>query len=304
MSARWMPVMAVLSIGSASHLLGQESEFRFPLDPIAPQTVALGGAGVAESHDAEAALNPAALLGSPKVGVHRFDGFAGYNGFGAAGHVQVGPRFAMGLSFRHFDYGTLIEDDLAPGVEDLGAREEMFALGAAAKVSSSVWLGATASHLSANYFGSVTSANVFSVGALATYSRRGQVGLALRTLGADATNSDDPGVQYPVPSRLRLGISQGMNLGAHDVRVLLDGEIALSNQASTSFHAGTEWRPLPVLALRAGVETAANPDVDGEHDTRFSAGVGLSIGPAALALGARFGGVEGANELFIGVDAF
>jgi hypothetical protein len=285
-------------------MLAQGTEFRFPTDAIAPQTVAVGGAGVAESRDAEAVLNPASLLGVPRLGLHRFDGYAGYNGFGAAGHVRLGSRFAVGLSFRHFDYGTLIEDDLGPGVDNLDAREEAFALGAAAKITAGIWVGAMVSHLSADYFGSVTSANVASLGAIASYSRQGHFGMALRTLGREATNSDDADARYPVPSRLRLGVAQGMNFGAHYLKVLLDGEIDLRNQAGPSLHLGTEWRPLPRLALRAGLESAANPDVDGERDTRFSAGAGVRVGPVELALGSRFGGVEGANELFIGVDAF
>lgn len=304
MKAPMVVVFAALLVVTTRGLLAQGTEFRFPTEPIAPQTVALGGAGVAESGDAEAVLNPASLLGSPKLGVHRFDGYAGYNGFGAAGHLRLGSRVALGLSFRHFDYGTLVEDNLGGGVDDLDAREEAYALGAAAKITAGIWVGATVAHLSADYFGSVTSANVASLGAIAAYARRGHLGLALRTLGRDATNSDDPGIRYPVPSRLRIGIAQGMNLGAHDLKLLLDGEIGLHHQTNLSLHGGAEWRPLPRLAIRAGLESAANPDVDGERDTRYSAGVGVRVGPADLALGARFGSVEGANELFIGVDAF
>jgi hypothetical protein len=304
MSARSLVFAAAVLVAHSGRVAAQESEFRFPTGPIAPQTVALGGAGVAEFGDAEAVLNPASLLGSRRLGVHRFDGFAGYNGFGAAGHLRFGSRLAIGLTFRHFDYGTLVEDDLAPGVDDLDAREESFALGAAVRVARAVWLGAAVSHLSADYFGSVTSANVVSLGAIASYSRQGRLGVSLRSLGGDATNSDDPGARYPVPSRLRVGAVQGLSYRAHEFRILVDGEIALRGQARTSLHVGTEWRPMQALALRAGLESGENADVAGQRDTRYSAGVGLKIGPADLALGARFGGIEGANELFIGVDAF
>jgi hypothetical protein len=298
--------MAVATVLLLCHgrLPGQESEFRFPTDPIAPQTVALGGAGVAASSDAEAALNPAALLNAPRVGIHRFDGYAGYNGFGVAGHLGLGSRLAVGLIFRHFDYGNLVEDELASGVGDLDAREETYAIGAAAQVSPGIRVGATLSHLSADYFGSVTSADVISLGTIVSYSSRGSVGLAVRTLGGDARNNDDPTARYPVPSRVRAGISQGFELGGHDLKLLADGQVNLRGRALPELHVGAEWRPLSRLALRAGAESVVNPDVSDSRDTRFSAGLGIQIGPADLALSSRFGGIEGANELFIGIDAF
>ena len=301
-SARLLVVAGLVSLGHA-RLSAQQSEFRFPTDPIAPQTVALGGAGVAASADAEAALNPAAMLSAPRLGIHRFDGYAGYNGFSLAGHLPVGKRFAAGLIFRHFDYGTVLEDELA-GVDDLDAREESYAIGAAARITPAVRLGATLAHLSADYFGAVTSANVISVGGTLAYSRRGNLGLSLLNLGHDARNSDDPDARYPVPSRLRVGISQGFNLGDHVFRVLGDGVVGMQGHTESEFHLGLEWRPLPRLALRGGAESVPNPDITGTRDSRFTAGLGFRIGPADLALGSRFGGADGANELFIGIDAF
>ena len=67
----------------------QAAEFRFPTEPIAPGVVSMGGAGLARAGDAEAALNPATLTGARHLSLHRFDGYAGYNGFVLAGALRL-----------------------------------------------------------------------------------------------------------------------------------------------------------------------------------------------------------------------
>lgn len=164
-------------------------------------------------------------------------------------------------------------------------------------------MGAAVSHLIADYFGSIASATVFSLGGIVSYAEQGRVGLAIRSIGGSATNAD-AGTRYVVPTRLRLGASQCFRVATEAFTVAADAEVGLRRHADPDFHLGTEWRPLTPLALRAGSESLANPDVAGERVGRWSAGVGFQIGPAALGIAARFGGAEGAEELFLGLDAF
>ena len=279
------------------------SEFRFPTEPIAPAAVGLGNTGVARPSDAEAALNPASLAGAHRLSLHRYDGYAGYNGFVLAGGMQLVEPVSVGLAFRHFDYGQLIEDDLGPGTQELDASEQAFTLTTAVALGRETRLGAAVTHMSADYFGSVTSATVLSLGGILAYSSRGRLGLSVRSLGGDATNAD-AGTHYPVPTRLRLGAAQGFTVGGKPLTLALDTEVSPKRRAEPTFHGGAEWKPLPPLALRAGYENLANSDVAGDRIRRWSAGVGVEIGPAVLGLAARFGGEEGSDELFIGLDAF
>lgn len=279
------------------------AEFRFPTEPIGPEVVSLGSTGVANRSDAEAALNPASLAGAHHLSLHRFDGYAGYNGFVLAGGLQVAKPLTVGLAFRHFDYGKLVEDDLGPGTQDLDANEQAFTLMAAASLPPRIRVGAAVSHLMADYFGSITSATVFSLGGIVSYAEQGRVGLAIRSIGGSASNAD-AGTRYAVPTRLRLGASQRFRVAREAFTVAFDTEVGLRRHASVDFHAGTEWRPLTPIAVRAGYESLANPDVAGDRDGRWSAGVAFQIGPAALGIAARFGGTEGGEELFLGLDAF
>lgn len=248
-------------------------------------------------------MNPALLAGAPRLSLYRYQGYADYDGFVVAGHVEARDRIALGIGFRHFDYGTIIEDDLGSDVDDLGASEQAFSLMAAARVSPRLSLGASVAYLNVDYFGSVTSATVMSVGALVSYSRRGTIGVALRSIGAAARNKDF-GTRYPTPSRGRVGIAQGVLLGGRILVLAADAEVRLRDQAAPNFHAGAEWTPMPFLAVRSGIESLGNPDVSNDRQMRWSAGVGITIARVELGLGARFGGENGADELFFGVDAF
>lgn len=86
-------------------------------------------------------------------------------------------------------------------------------------------------------------------------------------LGAHATNVNGASLTdgEPLPRTLSLGL----HYQAHDdVRVLMDVFKDVSFPATA--RAGVEVRPLDVLALRAGVSTVP---------TRFSGGVGVTLGP-------------------------
>jgi hypothetical protein len=295
----------MLSLASAFAFLIQApvSELRFPTEPIGPAVVALGNSGVASSSDAEAALNPASLAGAHRLSLHRFEGYAGYNGIVLAGGLRISKPLTLGLALRHFDYGKLIEDDLGPGTQDLDAYEQAFTLTTAASLSGRLRLGAAVTHLGADYFGSVTSATVFSFGGIISYSRRGHLGVALRSLGGQATN-DDAGTRYPVPTRVRLGAAQQIELAARPLTLAFDAEIRPRRRTDPTFHGGAKWKPVPPVTLRAGYESLVNLDVPGDRIGRWSAGVGVQIGPAVLGIAARFGGTEGGDELFLGLDAF
>lgn len=283
-------------------LVQDPAEFRFPLEPLSPPTAAMGNAGAALEQDAEANLNPAGLLGAPRLSLYRYEGYDDYDGFVVASHLVV-AGVAIGMGFRHFDYGTLIEDDLGGDLGDLTASEQAYSLKAATRIARGVSLGASVAHLSEDYFGSVTSATVASLGGLVAYSRRGAFGVALRNLGASATNRDF-GTRYPLPTRLRAGLSHELPLGATTLLVASDVEVPLRDRVGADVHLGMDWTPIPFLHVRSGIESLANLDVPGERWTRWAAGVGVTIGRADLGLGARFGGADGPDELFFGVDAF
>ncbi len=280
------------------------AEFRFPTEPIGPAVVGLGSTGVASWSDAEATLNPASLTGAHRVSLHRFDGYAGYNGFVIAGGTEIVGPVAVGLAFRNFDYGKPVEDDLGPGTQDLDANERAFALTTAAQLPGRIRVGASVSHLLADYFGSVTSATVFSLGGMFSYVKHGQLGVALRSIGGAATSAD-AGTRYQVPTRLRIGASQQFRVGKEAFRVASDTEFRLRGHSGADLHLGGEWSPVAPMALRAGFESLANPDIADDRVARWSAGVAFQIGPAVLGVAARFGGTDGGGEqLFLGLDAF
>jgi hypothetical protein len=297
-----MSITFALLLSGAS-IQAPAAEFRFPTEPIGPAVVALGSTGVASWSDADAALNPASLTGAHRLGLHRFDGYAGYNGFVVAGGTQAVGPVAVGLAFRHFDYGKLVEDDLGPGTEDLDASERAFTFTTAARLPGRLRVGAAVSHLVADYFGSVTSATVLSLGGMLSYMKHGHLGVALRSIGGSATNAD-AGTRYRVPTRLRIGASQQFRVGREAFTVASDTELRLRGHTTADFHLGAQWSPVPPMALRAGFESLANPDVADDRVARWSAGVAFQIGPASLGIAARFGGSEGGEELFLGLDAF
>lgn len=279
------------------------AEFRFPTEPIGPKSVALGTTGVAAPRDAEAVLNPASLAGAPRLSLHRFDGYAGYNGFMLAGNFNPARPLVVGLAVRHFDYGKLVEDDLGAGTENLDANEQAVSLTTAAALTRRVQIGAAVSYLAEDYFGSVTSATVWSLGGIVSYARQGHIGLAVRSIGGSATNRD-AGTRYPVSTRLRIGASHEFGPRARPLTLSLETEARIRRDADPTVHLGAEWKPLPPLALRGGYESLTNPDTAGDRAGRWSLGLGLQLGPATLGMAARFGATEGGEELFLGLDAF
>jgi hypothetical protein len=293
---------ALLSL-SPMPLQGSASEFRFPTEPIGPRTVALGGAGVASTFDAEASLNPAAAPGAHRASLHRFEGYAGYNGFVVAGAVQVVHRVTVGASLRHFDYGKIIEDDLGPGVDDLDVSENAYSLTVAYRVAAPLTVGVNLGHLTATYFGSTTVATPVSVGALFRVRDGTDVGLAVREVGPSAKN-EFFATRYPLPSRVRLGVAQHLRPAGQRVTVLADAEMDLHARSNNSLQLGVEWNLYTGLALRTGYANLTNPDVEHARTGRWSAGAGINLGPAELGLAARFGGDAVGTELFFGLDAF
>ena len=149
----------------------------------------------------------------------------------------------------------------------------------------------------------MTSATVFSVGGMLSYATEGRVGFAVRSLGSSATNRD-LGTRYAVPTRVRVGAAQGFHLAGQRFRAALDAEFRVRQHAAADVHLGAEWDAMSMLAFRVGYESLANPDVAGRRDTRWSAGTGIDIGPTTLGIAARFGGLSGSQELFVGLDAF
>jgi hypothetical protein len=295
-------ILALLSLASAP-VQSAGSGFRFPTEPIGPRTVALGGAGAASTFDAETALNPAAARGAHRASLHRFEGFAGYNGFVVAGAVEVVHRVTIGASVRHFDYGKIIEDDLGPGVDDLDVSENAYALTLAYQVAPAVTVGVNVGRLVASYFGSSTAATPTSIGALVRLAEGTSVGVAVREAGSSAKN-DLFDTRYSLPSRVRLGVAQRLRPAGQQITVLADGELELRARSNNALQLGVEWRPETRLALRGGYANLANPDVEHARTGRWSAGVGVDLGPAELGLATRFGGDAVGTELFLGLDAF
>lgn len=290
-----------LALAAAALATLQVTEFKFPLQPISPRAVAVGGAGAAPSRDAEAALNPAALRRAPHLSLRRFEGYAGYGGFLLAGNVDLFGELTAGVSIRRFAWDRLVEDDLGPGTADLDASELAVSAGASASLARSLDVGVSFAWLAADNFGVVTSAPSFSMGAIARYNRRGSLGVAIRTMGPAARTAGG-GEHYPLPTRARAGLAQGFALRGSELTVFADVESRFKGRMDPSVHIGAELRPFSALALRGGYESVANPDVAGARDERWSTGVGIRVGPLDLGLAARFGGVPDGYETFIGLD--
>lgn len=219
----------------------QTAEFRFPVEPIGPQAVALGGAGVAMTREAEATLNPATLLGAPRLSLHRYEGFAGYGGFVLAGNTRAFPWLAFGLGLRHFDYGKIVEDDLGPGTTALNAAEQVFELTGAVRLPDGIQAGLSVGYLSADYFGSVTSATALSAGAAYSPARGGTVGVALRTAGAAARNHDSD-ARYPLATRVRIGAAQRIEVAGQSLTLAADFERGVRRSHAINSHIGVEWQ--------------------------------------------------------------
>ena len=292
---------------AASALLGAlqqpVADFRFPSEPLAPRTIALGGAGVAQGYDAEAALNPATIVGSYRVSLHRFEGYAGYNGFVVAVATPLGRHVRLGLSGRHLDYGKVIEDDLGPGAAGLDVKEEAYAATLAVKLHRRVAVGLRISHEAGTYLSSTVGGTSASVGAVVSPSAGLAIGLGVRELGGPARGNLS-GAEYALPTTLRIGAAQRFRLAAQDFTLLVDVERRVRGRTDRGAHIGGEWQIAPALALRAGYATVANPDVEGERLDRWSGGVGVNLGKVALGAGAQFGGAYSGTELFLGLDAF
>ena len=279
---------------------GAVGEFQFPTYPIGPQTVALGGAGVALGRDAEGGLNPASLLNAPRVSIHHFQGYADYSGNLLAASVGLYSRLAVGFSLRHFGWKDVVQDDLGPGAGSLTAGNSEYALTVASAPTPFLQVGVTASRLLTDNLGVRIAATSWSAGLIVRHSERGRAGIALRHAGAPAVNSDRS-MRYPLPTRLRVGVAQGMHLKGTPVLLAVDGEVPTPEMSNWSIQAGLEWSPAPALALRGGYESAVNQNT-GRYETRWAAGLGLTLGRFEVGLTKRLGGPPGADELFVGVD--
>lgn len=279
------------------------AEFEFPTYPIATRSAGLGRAGVAVPQDAAADLNPAAVFGAVRVSLHRFQGYAGYAGTLLAGQVPIGPRLAVGVSLRRFGWDNVVQDDLGPGTAGLSASQTQAAMTGAIGIGNWLAAGARVSRMSADNLGIVTGATSYSFGALVRYASRGAIGLALRDAGHPAR---PPGgdVGYPLPTRVRVGVSQGLRVGGHVITVVADAESRRGDFLNPGLHLGLEWRPDPVLALRAGFENVPSAAVPDSRIKHVATGLGLRLGKFELGLAARSAGSGQGYELYLGLDAF
>lgn len=267
----------------------------FPIYPFGA-VVALGGAGTAWGHDAAGSLNPATLLVAPRLGIYHYEGFTDYGGNQLAASVIFWGRVAVGASVRRLGWDKVIEDDLGIPADGLQTGDALYTGTVALSPVRAVQVGAAVSRLVSDNLGVRISATSWSVGALVRYARRGRVGLALLHAGAPARGAGDE--RYALPSVVRAGVSH--DLGGALTMVFDAGSPTHAPDAWTA-HAGVEWRAPAFIVLRAGVEsvTASNAV---ERDTRIASGLGLVVGPLAISLTTRFGGIAGSQEWFVGLD--
>lgn len=280
---------------------GAVGEFQFPTYPIGPQTVALGGAGAALARDAQGGLNPASLLQAPRLSVHHFAGYADYSGDLLAASLGLHGRVAVGLTLRHFGWKDVIQDDLGSGASGLTAGNSEYTLTVAGAPTGFLQVGTAVSRLVTDNLGVRTATTSFSAGAIVRYSDAGHLGAALRHAGAGARNADGS-ARYPLPTRLRVGVAQGIRVGTAPLLLAADAEVPTRAPHGWTLNVGLEWRASPAVALRGGHESSVNQNTGG-RETRWAAGIGLTIGRFEVGLAKRFGGPPGADELFIGVDA-
>ena len=276
-------------------------EFQFPTYPLGPQIVGLGGAGAALARDAESGLNPASLLQAPRLSLHHFRGYADYSGDLLAASLGLNGRAAIGFTLRHFGWKDVIQDDLGSGTGGLTAGHSEYSVTVAAAATSFLQVGTAVSRLVTDNIGVRIAATSFSAGAIVHYSGAGHVGVALRHAGGGATNADGS-TRYPLPTRVRFGVAQGIRVLASPIMLAADAEVPPRTPHEWTISAGLEWLPSPAVALRAGHESSMNQNT-GLRETRWAAGIGLTLGRFDVGLATRFGGPPGAEELFVGVDA-
>jgi len=81
-----------------------------------------------------------------------------------------------------------------------------------------------------------------------------------------------------LPTTYKLGVSY---LVLDNVTLLLDSDIPARNEQKIAFHAGTEWRVMPMLTLRIGADQREESVTDTNPETqlvaRYTLGVGLSF---------------------------
>ncbi len=296
-----MTLAVLLACAAPLWAQGAVGEFQFPTYSIGPQTVALGGAGVALGRDAEGGLNPASLLNAPRLSIHHFQGFADYSGNLLAASVGLYDWLAVGFSIRHFGWKDVVQDDLGPGVGGLTTGNSDYALTVASAPTPFLQMGGTVSRLVTDNLGVRIAATSWSAGLLVRHSKGGRLGIALRHAGARAGASDGS-TQYPLPTRLRIGVAEVVRLSGAPVLLAADGEVPTRDARNWNIQAGVEWSPAPALALRGGYESAGNENT-GRHETRWAVGLGLTLGRFEIGLAKRLGGPPGADDLFVGVDA-
>jgi hypothetical protein len=269
----------------------------FPTYALGAPVVALGGAGTAWAHDASGSLNPATLLGAPRVSLYHFEGYADYAGDLAAGSISIGERIALGVNVRRFGWDRIIEDDLGIPTDGLRTGDAQYSATVAVAPARRIRVGVALSRLVSDNLGVRISATSWSAGALARYAEDGYVGVAVLHAGAAAQGVG--GERYPLPTAVRAGVRQRL---PRRLAIVLDGEWLASDARAWSAHTGLEWRAPAFLILRAGIASVKSTSAV-ERDTRLASGVGVLVGPLEISLSTRFGGIAGSQEWFVGLDA-
>ena len=228
--------------------------------PVGPRALGMGGAFSSIADDATALFwNPAGLpfVGHQEVtGTHADLYNSGIVDNLAAFVLPLSPRRAAAIDWYHSGFQD----------PELNFDENRVDFSYAQKISSLISLGATAKWLSrktdldgttvrsGNGFG-------FDVGLLATPFYRVRAALVCQDITNSSINySGDAGTTVAFPRNFRAGVSYGIR---RDLILALD--------ADDRWHTGVEYRPLDLLALRAGLQD----DWSGPDGMTWSAGVGI-----------------------------
>jgi len=286
----------------ASVLLAQGSTqapaFDFPDSPLSPRVISMGGAGVAIQGDPEQSLNPGVRDSKFRASLAQFTGFGGYNGLALALGGPIGSRLSFGASVRHFDYGDIIEDDVGPGLDGLGASEDALGLQLAVVLLPNLLeVGVRSTHQSATYFDATVSANELEVGFATRPWKDTRFGVVLLNLGGPARGED--GQEFPLRRGWRAGGTWVKEAERLSVAVAADYEQRRMPDIGL-IHAGAELGYRGIFFARTGIEQH-EVDLEGNTRVRWTVGSGIRLGRFGVSIAVRPSLLEGELERYIGL---
>jgi hypothetical protein len=263
--------MLLLALGAeAAHGAGTTALVSREFD-LWPTGTALGGAAAAHP-DPLLALwaNPAQLAGAPgQVGATHTEWFQDTRLEQLGAVLGGGGRLVLGVSTQLVTTGDIPLRPLSAGVavpyaaplDQFDAKDFGVGLSAGYRVRSDLSAGVALRWLSQKVYVYEASSLALDLGASWQTAPTLRLSACVNNVGASL--KWDHGVEAPLPLSVRAGLAW-----APRTQVALYGDVWASRERSLRGATGVEWRPSPLLALRAGY-------VAGQDEQSFSAGTGL-----------------------------